>query len=153
MLTIKQQLNWSICLSVPTSVTHIFMSRQPPAINISQFSMQRSSGRPPPEVSYRYPWEEDETRDILFVWLCLCSCWHDSRILFINPRINQDWRFNPSSAFTLKTAGVVLCFLLTKHLQHLSGSLGFAGLFVTDVEMISSVMCDKLALPYQISIL
>lgn len=46
-----------------------------------------------------------------------------------------------------------MCFYLTGHLQHLSGSPGFAGLFVTDVEMISSAMCDKLALPYQIYIL
>lgn len=98
-LTIKQQLNCSICLSVPTSMAHVFMSRRPPAANISQFSMQWSSGHPPQEVTYRYPWEEDETGDFFF-WLCLFVCSHDSRILFINLGINQDWRFksSPSSS-------------------------------------------------------
>lgn len=107
------------------------------------------------QQTFLNPTPEKKRPETLFSWLGRCSCSHDSRILFRNLRINQDWRFNPSSPSSnaLKTAGVVLCFYLTRHLQHLSGSLGFAGLFVTDVEMISSVMCDKLALPYQIYIL
>lgn len=140
--TIKQQLNWSICLSAPTSMIAYFHVKWPPATSVSHSPIQRSGSGPLQEVAFKYPWEEDETGDI---WVCL--------VMFVQffTWLNQDWRFKPSSR--LKTAGVVLWFYFTRHLQHLSGSLGFAGLFVTNVEMISSVMCDKLALPYHIFIL
>lgn len=156
MLTIKQQLNWSISLSVPASTMHIFMSGWPRATGISQFAIKLSSCNSLPEVTCRYLWEEDEIGGVLICLVMLLQFFtgwtQDLRVVFINLWINHDWCIKSFYSFRLKTAGV-LCFYLRIHLQHLSGSLGFSGLFGTDVEMISSVMCDQIALPYEIYIL
>lgn len=91
-----------------------------------------------------------------FVWLCLCSfsVGEDESRCGVHKSMNKSWLMHQIlPSFRLKTAGVALRFHPKIHPQHLSRSFGFAGLFGADVEMISSVTWDQIALPYEMCVL